>query len=98
MCGYFPGKGPRTEARGTAALGVLHFTQQYFRANALMPEVVDCGADIAFDDVVAKDHAHPGLVGEMFRQAQSFGDAAFALLIGVVDMLQAELLAVGEQA
>ncbi len=34
----------------------------------------------------------------MFGQRQRVGDAAFAFLVGVVDMLQAELLAVGQQA
>ena len=37
-------------------------------------------------------------VGEMLRQRQRVGDTAFALLVGVVDMFQAELLSVGQQA
>ena len=37
-------------------------------------------------------------VGEMLGQRQRVRDAAFAFLIGVVQMLQAELAAVGQQA
>ena len=36
-------------------------------------------------------------IGKMFRQRQRIRDAAFALLVGVIQVLQAEFLAVGQQ-
>ena len=54
--------------------------------------------DAALDDVVAQNHADLLAVGEVLGQRQGVGDAAFALLVGVVDMVQPELLAVGQQA
>ena len=50
--------------------------------------------DIAFDDVVAEHYADLLAVGEMFGQVESVRDAAFAFLVGVVNVLEAELLAV----
>ena len=35
---------------------------------------------------------------EIFRQAKGFGDAAFAFLIGVIDVLQPEVAAIAQQA
>ena len=55
-------------------------------------------ADVALDDVVAQDDADLLAVGEVLGQRQGVGDAAFAFLVGVVDVLQAELFAVGQQA
>ena len=55
------------------------------------------GEDIAFDEVVAEDDADSVAVDEMLGQAQGVGDAAFAFLVGVVDVLEAEVAAVGEK-
>ena len=63
----------------------------------LRAEPVGGLADAAFDDVVAQYHADLVAVGEMFGQIQGVGDSAFALLVGVVDVLEPELLPVGQQ-
>ena len=55
-------------------------------------------ADGALDDVISENHADLLAVGEMLGQGQRIGDAAFPLLICVVEVIEAELLAVGEQA
>ena len=57
-------------------------------------KLLDRFPNAALDDVVSQDHAGLLSVGEMSRQRQRVGDAAFALLVGVVDMFQPELLAV----
>jgi hypothetical protein len=36
-------------------------------------------------------------VGEVLGEVQGIGDSAFAFLVGVVDVLEAELFSVGEQ-
>ena len=50
------------------------------------------------EDVVAEDHADLVAIGKMLGQAQSVGNAAFALLIRVVQVRETELLTVGKQA
>ncbi len=80
------------------ALGVVHFLEQNVRARGLLAETVRRVPDIALDDVVAEDHADLVAVGEVLGQPQGVGDAAFAFLVGVVDVLEAELFAVGQQA
>ena len=62
------------------------------RARGLLAEAVGRLADAAFDDVVAQHDADLLAVGEVLGQRQRVGDAAFAFLIGVVDVLEAELL------
>ena len=82
---------PKRSASGTSF-------EQDVRALRLLAEAVGRLPDVALDDVVAQHDADLLAVGEMFGQRQSVGDAAFAFLVGVVDVLQAELLAVGQQA
>ena len=53
---------------------------------------------LLLDDVVAQDDADLLPVGEMFGQRQRVGDAALAFLVGVVDVRQAELFAIRQQA
>ena len=77
---------------------VLHFFQQNVRALRLAAEFVGRLADAAFDDVVAQNDADLLAIGEMFGQRQRVGDAAFAFLIGVIDVLQSEMFAVGQQS
>ena len=48
---------------------------------------------ICFDTVV-----NAAALGEVFRQSQRIGDSAFAFLVGVIDVFQAEFFAVCEQA
>ncbi len=55
-------------------------------------------ADGVFEDVVAEDQADAVAAGEVLGQAQGLGDAAGAVLIGVVEVFEAELAAVAEQA
>ena len=74
---------PKRSASGTSLSRIL--------APAFwLSKILDRLADVAFDDVVAQDDADALAVGEMFGQRQRVGDAAFAFLIGVVQMLQAE--------
>ena len=62
-------------------------------------KAVGRGEDVALDDVVAQDHADLVAVGEVFGQRQGVGDAAFAFLVGVVQMcLRPNCFAVGQQA
>ena len=76
----------------------MHFLEQDVRAPRLLAKAVGGLADVALDDVVAQNHADLLAVGEMLRQRQRVGNAAFAFLVGVVDVFQPELLAVGQQA
>ena len=46
-------------------------------------------ADAALDDVVAEDHADAVAVGEVLGELERRGDAALALLVGVVEALRA---------
>ena len=53
---------------------------------------------VVLDDVIAQHHANLLAVGEMFGQRQGVGDTAFAFLVSVVDVFQAELFSVGQEA
>ena len=53
--------------------------------------------DIAFDDVVAQNHADLLAVREMFGQRQRVGDTAFTFLVSVIQVFQPEFPAVGQQ-
>jgi hypothetical protein len=50
------------------------------------------------NNVVAQNYAGFFAIREVFGEPQRVGDAALALLIGVIEMRQAELLTVGQQA
>ena len=63
----------------------------------LAAEAVGRLADAAFDNVVAQDDADLLPIGEMFGQRQRVRDAAFAFLIGVVDVLESEMLAIRQE-
>ena len=52
---------------------------------------------LSSNNVVTQDDADAPSVGKVFGQPQGIGNAAFAFLIGVVEVLQAEFPAVGEQ-
>ena len=50
-----------------------------------------------FDDVIAQHDDDLLAVGEVFRQSQRVGNAAFAFLVGVIDVGKIEGAAVAEQ-
>ena len=56
------------------------------------------GGDGTLNDVIAQDHAYFLTVGKVLGQGQRIGNAALAFLIGVVQVSEPELLAIGEQA
>ena len=57
-------------------------------------KIANCLCDRAFDYVVAQNHADAATLGEVLRQRQSVRDPAFAFLVRVIDVFQAEFLAV----
>ncbi len=61
-------------------------------------ELIGSAANVVFDDVIAQNHTDLLAVGEVLTQAQRIGDSAFAFLVSVVDVLEAEFLAIGQQA
>src|SRR5256714_1539153 len=79
------------------ALRVGHFLQKDFRAAALMSVRPRGLADVLLDDVVAEDDADRLAVCERLAQGESRGDAALALLVCVVDVLEAEVAPVLEE-
>ncbi len=79
-------------------LGIVDLFEENLGSYFLPAESIGCFADISFYDVVAQDDADLLAIGEMFAETERVGDAAFAFLVGVVDMLQAEEFSVGEEA
>ena len=61
-------------------------------------KVVGSLANVAFNDVVAQHDADFVALGPGLGQPQRIGDAGFSFLIGEAELLQAELLAVLQQA
>ena len=59
---------------------------------------VGCGANAPFNKVVPEHHADLLSIGEVFRQRERIGDAALALLVGVINMSKAEVLSIAEEA
>ena len=66
-------------------------------AGLLRLELLRSLADIVLNDVIAQHHTDLLPVGEMFGQSQRVGDAALAFLVSVINMLQSEFLAIGQQ-
>ena len=62
------------------------------------PKVLDERRDVVLDDVVAENHADRSSFGEVFAELERVGDAALTFLIGVVDVFEAEVAAVSQQA
>ena len=56
------------------------------------------GDDVVFDDVVAENDANLFPFDEGLGEPKRVGDAAFAFLVGVVNAMKIEILAVGKQA
>ena len=82
----------------TEALCVVYFLEQNSGAFALLAEGFRRAANALFDDVVTEDYADILAVREVFAKVEGVGDAAFAFLIGVGDVFESEVLAVGEEA
>ena len=72
--------------------------RRIFAPDFLLLKILRHVPDASLDDVVAQDDANGTTVGEVFGQTQRVRDSAFAFLVGVVQVLQAEFLAVSQQA
>src|SRR5262249_35579429 len=77
--------------------GIGNFPQD--NAGALRPlgEFLAGADDVSLNDVVTQDHADRPTVRKMLRQAERIRDPAFSLLIGVVDVLEAKILATAKK-
>src|SRR5690349_20969878 len=82
----------------TKAVGVGNFLENDVGAGGLFFESFLGGDDVVFDDVVAEDDADFFTFDKRFGKTKSIGDAAFAFLIGVMDAVEVEIFAVGEEA
>ena len=80
------------ELRHAEALRVGDFLQKYLRAAALMAISAHGRAYVALDDIIAEHDADRLARGEMLDQRKRVGDAAFAFLISVIEVLEAERL------
>ena len=83
--------------RNAKSLRVRDFLQKDLRAPSLLSEILDSAANVVLDDVVAQNYANRLAGGKVLRQAQRLSDAAFAFLIGIIQMLQSEIPAVSQQ-
>ena len=80
------------------ALRVRHFLEQDARARGLRQKRSLYGVMSSSRMLSPEDDADAIVVGEILAQPQRVGDPAFAFLIRVVDVLEAELAAVPQQA
>jgi hypothetical protein len=55
-------------------------------------------AEVVFNQVVTEDDTNRFPVCKVFGQTKSLGNPAFALLVGIIQMLQSEVVAVAEEA
>ena len=85
------------ELRHAESLRVGHAFEQYLGTAALKAVLVGGGTDIALDDIVAEYHTDRFVVGKMLDQPERVGDTALALLIRIVEMLEAEIPPVSQQ-
>ena len=88
---------PRISATPNRCASVTSL-RRIFAPSLLLLEVLHGLADIVFNNVVAEDDADRLAGGEILRQTQGFGNAAFAFLIGIIQMLQPKIAAVSQQA
>src|SRR5271170_50758 len=84
--------------RAAESFRIGDFFQNDVRAFLLLFKGVLGFRDVVFNDVVAKNNANLLTFHEGLRQAKRIGDAAFALLIGVVDATKIEVLTVRKEA
>src|SRR5260221_9445957 len=87
-----------SDAEALQMVDVAHLVENDARAAILLAEGVDAVLDRAAEDVVREQHDHPLAADESLREAQCFRDAAGLVLIRVQQAVDAELLAVAEQA
>src|SRR5579884_3406923 len=81
----------------TKAARIGDLLEQNLSARRLPAEIFGGFQNILLNDVVAQNDAQPVAVRKVFGQREGVRNAAFAFLIGVAEVLQAELLAVREQ-
>jgi hypothetical protein len=86
------------ENRDTETLGIRNLFEEYLRSASLLPVRFESLHDIPLDDIVPEDDADPFTCGPILRKAERFGDAPFTLLIRVVDVREAEILSVAQEA
>ena len=79
-------------------LGLLHCGEQDPCPDRIGPERIDHGFDRPLHDVVGQHDEHRIAPDETLGQAKCFGDAARLLLIPVGEPVDAELVAVAQQA
>jgi hypothetical protein len=85
------------EPRNPETLRLINLFEQDLRPRGLVAELVRGRADAKLNDVVAQDDADLAAVGEVLGQQQRLGDATFTLLVGVLEVADAEDLAVAQQ-
>src|SRR5438477_3926918 len=86
------------DAEMIEVLAVLFTPEHHPRSLGLLPEGVDAGTDRGAEDVVAEQDDRPVAADEVLGQAQRLGDSAGPVLVRVEQAVDAELLAVAEQA
>src|SRR5512141_1453091 len=82
------------EFRHAEPLRAGYLFEEYLGTLALFLVFVGGRPDIALDNVIAEDDADRFVIREVLDQRQRIGDAAFALLIGVIYLLKPKVLAV----
>src|SRR5579885_1093804 len=85
------------ENRNAKTARIRHFLQQNVSPFAFHTELRHGRGDAFFNDVVAEDHADGRAVSKRLRQAQGIRDAAFAHLIGIIQLPKAKRLSVSQQ-
>ena len=86
------------ERRHPEAFGIRNLLEEDSRSRRLFFKAARVGPDVVLEDVVAEHDADPVAVGEIFAQSQRVGDPAFAVLIRIVDVLEAEVFSIPEQS
>src|SRR5665213_1679615 len=66
------------------SLRIWHFLQEKSGAGTLRLEALDVRCYIVLHDVVAEDDSHRVAFAEVLAEFEGIGDAALALLIGIV--------------
>ena len=79
------------------AFGIRNLFEQNPRAAALCFETLAVRSDVILEDVVAENDADAVVIGKVLAKPERVGDAAFAFLIRVVDVLETELAPVTEE-
>ena len=83
--------------RDAEPLRIFDRLQVDLRAVAALDELGCRLPDAFFVNVVTEDHAYRIVLDKVLGQRQGGGNAAFAFLIGLVEVLQAEFFSVAEE-